>query len=244
MLASVSAESHLRREDEGERGPLAEDAVALDVSAVRLDDLLRDGEPEPGARHRSRSLIVRLIELLEDVRQLLRRDPGARVTHLDLHVMVRWGRGQLHGAARWSELEGVREQVAHDFVDAIGIPLYFLGKPIAHRDPELDAALYGQHVEGALELVEQGGEMDRARLDAPAARLESRHVQQLSGQPRERAPLRLDRREDLGLFARERSVYAVLHELKVAQDDVDRRLQLVGCDRHELRLQLVELGQL
>ena len=44
--------------------------------------------PEPGALRRGGRLVVRLEELLEDVRQLLRRDAGAGVAHLDLHVVV------------------------------------------------------------------------------------------------------------------------------------------------------------
>src|SRR4029079_13514835 len=79
VLTGVAAEMYLGGQQERERRPFAEDTVAGDPPAMGLDDLLRDGEPETGAHHRRGILVVRLIELLEDVRQLVGRDARAAV---------------------------------------------------------------------------------------------------------------------------------------------------------------------
>ena len=153
-------------------------------------------------------------------------------------------RRQLDATARAGELEGVREQVAHHLVDPVHVPLDLVGESVGHRHAEVHAALHGEHVERALQLVEQVGEADRPWIDASAPRLEAGDVEQMGGETRQRLALRLDGGEHLGLLGGQRSVDPVLHELKIAEDDVDRRLQLVRRDRDELGLQLVELGQL
>src|SRR5258705_12652810 len=62
----------LLRQDDGERGAHAGCALAIDGSVEGFDDLTRDGEAEAGAPMRRRVLIVRLEELVEDARELLR----------------------------------------------------------------------------------------------------------------------------------------------------------------------------
>ena len=49
---------------------------------MRVDDLFCDGKSQAGSRCVRRSLIVRLIELLEDSRQLFGRNPAPAVAHL------------------------------------------------------------------------------------------------------------------------------------------------------------------
>src|SRR5689334_5806405 len=107
MLIGTSARLHLDGKNEGEGGPFAQRAIAANGAVVRLDDLLRDREAQPRSACRRSALIVRLIELLEDVRQLLGGDSRAAVADLDADAVIGWCSGQLHVAARAGELEGV-----------------------------------------------------------------------------------------------------------------------------------------
>src|SRR5262249_35540742 len=55
----------------------------VDGAAVLLDDLPRDGQTQPGARHALRD-IARAIEALKHAREILERDAAAGVTHHEL----------------------------------------------------------------------------------------------------------------------------------------------------------------
>src|ERR687888_338594 len=71
-----------QREPQGERGPLA-GAATLRVrgSAVRLDDVPDDGEPEAEAAVRACGGAVGLAEALEDEGEEVRANALARVAH-------------------------------------------------------------------------------------------------------------------------------------------------------------------
>ena len=99
-------------------------------------------------------------------------------------------------------------------------------------------------MEGSFQFVQHGPELNRSRVDSTTARLEAIGVEQLGGQASQSAPLGLQRLRDLELLVRELPVNSLFHELYVAQDHVDRRLELVRRDRGVLGLQLVELGKL
>ncbi len=143
-----------------------------------------------------------------------------------------------------SELERVGEEVADDFVDAIGVPVHLEGQPVLALDAELDLTLHGEHVERALELRQHVVEVHGARLETAAARLEPTDVEQLIHQPRQRVRLRLEGAKHLRVSRVHRPVDALVEQLQVADHDVDRRLELVRRDGHEFRLELVELREL
>src|SRR5215218_6336681 len=68
---------------EGEGRPAPDFRADADLPAVRLDERLRDGEPEPGPARRSPR---HLHELVEDARPVFGRDAASRVAdgHGDL----------------------------------------------------------------------------------------------------------------------------------------------------------------
>src|SRR5580693_2725567 len=57
-----------------ERGPDTRRAVDIDRATVRFDDALGDGQAESRTFGIGRALIIGLIELVEDARELLRRN--------------------------------------------------------------------------------------------------------------------------------------------------------------------------
>src|SRR5690242_19665843 len=62
---------------------LPELALDLERGAVAIDDVLDDGEAEPGAAHRARASRVDAVEALGEARNVLPRDALATVAHGD-----------------------------------------------------------------------------------------------------------------------------------------------------------------
>ena len=59
-----------------------------------------------------------------------------------------------------------------------------------------------------------------------------------------RPRLVVERAEDVSLPLRNRPIHALIEQLHIAEDDVERRLDLVGGDGNELCLETVELREL
>src|SRR5262245_15550267 len=99
-----------RRDRDGERRALADLAVDGDAAAVELHELAHEGEPDPGPFVRPSFRPAHAMEALEDVRELVVRDPDARVPDRepDLPVLLR---ERDRDATLERELEGVREEV-------------------------------------------------------------------------------------------------------------------------------------
>ena len=53
-----------------------------------LHDLLRDGKSQARTGRRRRPLVIGLVELLKDTRELIRRDTRARIVHLEMNRIV------------------------------------------------------------------------------------------------------------------------------------------------------------
>src|SRR5437763_9920832 len=87
-------------------------------------------------------------------------------------------------------------------------------------------------------------EVDLPPLELAAARFEAADVEQTLHQSRERLRLLSQCRADLALLRVELAVNIFLQQLEIADDDIDRSLELVRCDRYEFGLELVELREL
>ena len=74
------------RQGEGEGRPATHLAVDVDVPAVVLDDLLADGQPQPGALWLAGQRVADLLEPHEEVRTVRRCDAGAGVGDRHDHV--------------------------------------------------------------------------------------------------------------------------------------------------------------
>src|SRR5689334_2179720 len=71
------------RKEALDRGAHAGRALRTDLAAVRLDEVLHDGEPEPRTARLARATGVDAVEALEDARQVLGGDAAPRVAHAD-----------------------------------------------------------------------------------------------------------------------------------------------------------------
>ena len=107
-----------------------------------------------------------------------------------------------------------------------------------------DIPLGGQDRERAFERAEEPANVDLTHVELTAACLEAADVEQSLDEARQRVRLFTDRLEDFLLLRRKLAVNPFLQEIQVADDDVDRGLQLVRRHAHELRAQPLELGKL
>ena len=104
------------REREG--GAPARRALDPDATAVRFDDALGDGKPEPGASTPSPR---RLPESVKDMRQVLGRDPAARVRHPE-HDLLISRRGAHRDPSRPPrELDRVADEVLEHLKESVAI---------------------------------------------------------------------------------------------------------------------------
>ncbi len=132
---------------------------------MKLDEVADDRETEADAAVRARRAAVRLAKALEDVRQEIGRDADARIADDDFDVRVDALDADLHDPLFRCELHGVRNEVPHHLLQAVGIAGNRAGAGIENR---LHADLLGIRSE-------------RRRLDGIPHHV--RHVDRLDVQP-------------------------------------------------------------
>src|SRR5712692_9452746 len=98
---------------------------------MQLDEFLRQRQPEAGALFGPLTCL-RLLELFEDPRLIVRRDADAGVAYRDPHLVVDRPRLDLDRATLTCELHRVSEQVEEDLPD-----LALVGLDRAHRRIDL-----------------------------------------------------------------------------------------------------------
>src|SRR5205807_7729194 len=129
----------------------ADAALDLDPAAVRLGEMLDDGEAQAAAALVAGAALVHPVEALEDASQRLRRDADAGVADLDQRVAALPRQAQQHLAARPVVLDGVVEQVEEQPLDAVGVAGQARQRLVAQLQTDaLLARRRRQPLEGAL----------------------------------------------------------------------------------------------
>src|SRR5262245_61864645 len=131
MLAGLSSTMRISsfamayRDRERERRARAQLALDPDSSAVQLDELPAQGQPQASALH---LLVCRshLTELLKHCLLILWGDSDARVGNRDLDVSILGHCADINAPTFWRELDRVRQQVQHDLAN-----LAFIGLNLA-----------------------------------------------------------------------------------------------------------------
>src|SRR5439155_12377418 len=115
----------VERQLEAERAAEADRALHADTAGHRLDQLLRDGRPEPGAAEAARGGLVCLREALEDFGLRFGRDADAGVADREFqaHLLSRLAlRRDVHrDATLLGELERVADQIDQDLAQVMRI---------------------------------------------------------------------------------------------------------------------------
>src|SRR6478672_3375807 len=81
----VSESSGGGRQSHAHRGAHAQSAADVERTAVPLDDMLDDGEPQASATRFAATGLVRPVKALGNARQMLPRDPRPVIGDADLH---------------------------------------------------------------------------------------------------------------------------------------------------------------
>lgn len=94
----------------------------LDVSAVQLDELLDDHQPDSRAAGAETGVLLDLIETFEYVREVAVGNADARVGHHHLDVAgVLAPQADEHLPLFGGEFDGVGDEVDENFVDFVGV---------------------------------------------------------------------------------------------------------------------------
>ena len=161
---------------------------------MELDELLDDGEAQAEAAVHARRRGVLLPEALEHVREKIGPDADAGVRHADLDVGVDALEPDLHPPAAGRELDGVRQQVPDDLLQAVRIAGDRPGRGI---EPLVDAdALRLRRRPHRLDRrLDERERVDRLDVEPHLARRDAVHVEQVLDQLRLDARVALDRLE-------------------------------------------------
>ena len=229
---------HLRQEQlDVEHRARAGRAADRQLAPHQGREHLGNRQPQAGARRRSTASAAAR-EGLEDALDLCGRETRPGVLHLDACHLARIAHAQRDGALR-GELDGIAQQVDEDLAQALFIGPHHLG------DHALHVELKGQAFGGRLQL-EQAGDLVQAigkphgcDVEGELAGFDARDVQRA-----------LDEREQM-LAAAADHVHSLLavggnlgvlaHQLRVAQDGVERRANLVADGADVAALGLVGL---
>src|SRR6516225_4506884 len=111
----------LERQVDREGGALAELALDGDLAAVELDEAAGERQPEARPLGAGAAGLGELLELPEQPRQILARDADAGVGDADDDVAGGGAGDEADDASPGGELDGVRDQVVEDLLDAPGI---------------------------------------------------------------------------------------------------------------------------
>ena len=95
----------------------------VEFEREQLHQALHDGEAQTIAIARDVGRNADLIELIVDVRQLIRRDADARIEHLDTNQRRLVQAAQAHPAFT-GVLDGIRDQIPQDLLHQRGIAVH------------------------------------------------------------------------------------------------------------------------
>ena len=225
-----------------ERGAAAgAGALRADAPAVRLDEPLRDGEPEAVARRHARPAAA---VLAEQVRQQLGRHPAPLVGDRDgdVHVLAH-GPHPDRGRLGLRVPRGVGEQVVEHLHDAPAIGHH--GRQL-RREVDEDGVPAAAAEERAARPLDQGGHLRGLRRDRERARVDAPRVEQVADETGHVAGLLGDDAEELAHLGRVELGLLLKRRVGRALDGEQRGAQLVAHQAQELGprpLDLVERRQ-
>ena len=176
----------LRRQLRRERAALVGDGHDLDRSAEEAGDLAADGQAEARAAVLAARRAVRLLEGLEDEKSFFASRSGSTertgVGDDEPDRPAAFPRPGLEGhgdGALRRELEGVREQVLQDLLEAIDVREEGLRRRRVELPLEVNALLVRDVTEGLLEVVPRLDDRDLTRVDRHLARFDLRQIEDL-----------------------------------------------------------------
>ena len=207
-----------------------------DRPVLHLDEPAHERQPDAEAAVRARERAIDLRKRIEDRREVLRRNPHARIAHAKRDEIVFARRGQRDPPAARRVFRRVVDQVRQDLRDPREIAAH------VHRfRRHLDRQRVAVAVDVRLARLDRGGHhllhVDGADLELDLAAGDPRHVEQVVDEPHELLQLAGDQ------VARPHHLAGIVaadaHDVHGVADRRQRIAQLVREHREELVLPLV-----
>ena len=139
----------------------------------------------------SRRRAVGLAETFEHVGEKLFVDPLSRVADDDLDVTFRLTKLNLHASLIGRELDGVREKIPDNLLQAVGVARNAIGLCVKGR-LDLDALGLSRRAHGIDRRFEDDDKLDRLNIKAQLARDDARGVEYVFDDLRLRFGVALD----------------------------------------------------
>ena len=200
---------------------------------MAFDEIADDGQAEAEAAVRARRGSVGLAERLENMREKIARDSAAGIGHDQANRGRRVLQLHRHLAARRRELDRVRQQVPDHLAQTIVVAEDRAGGGGVGRD-EIDPFRGRGHADGGQRIGDELSDRDRLDVETQLAGRHAREIEHVVDE------LRL--RQRAGADALHAAQQLLLRHVVAAEDsgpaedDRQRRAQLVGEDGQELVL--------
>ncbi len=197
-------------------------------------------KPEPGAFDRAIGL-PQLVERIEDGFDVRRSDADAGVFDIEPQLEAAAGDARRADAeadaAVVGELHRVAEQVEQDLPELAAVDQYESRQARRRLVREHQSRLRRAHACDVGDFAQQRVEIDLAEIQLQPARLDLREVEDFADERQQVLAAALDPGDALALIRRQRRVTP--QQLRVAEDAVERRAQLVTHVRQEFRLRAI-----
>src|SRR5579859_5270548 len=241
----------LDRQIEREGRPRAGQAAQVNFAAEQVCQFAADRQSQAGAAVFATGRGVGLLECLEDDLLLLRRNADAGIGDFECdhrrrlaeHRMIAAPAAQCGAdiepdAALRGELEGVRQEVLQDLLQAFGVGEDAASEIRIEMHLERQLARLGLETERPRHRVEHVGEEHILGIDVDRAGLDLRQVENVADEVEQVGAGAVDGLGEFDLLVRKVALRIVGQLLAEDEDRVERRAQLVRHVGQELRLVL------
>ena len=229
------------RDGHGERASAPALALHLDATAVQPGHLVHETESYPGALASPAEAGFDLLERVEQVRQFVGPDAGARVADPKTHA-VAIDRHAYRNLALERELEGIGDKAEHDVFPHAAIHVHRLRERRA-VDDEPQADVFNNRAEDARDLRRQRRQIRRFVASVDAAGFETGEIEQGVDELEQSLRATMQDLDAFPLQRRERVPGVGQRILRGSEHEGERRPKLLADIPEEDRLGAVELRQ-
>src|SRR5512134_698058 len=163
---------------EAERGALPGRALDPDRARVGLDDVLHDGEPQPGPPGVAGTLLVDAVETLEDPAEVLRGDADPVVLDAEADPASPRRGADADRPAAAVVLDGVVDEVHQDLLEPVPVPVR-LGAVPRRLDDDAHPLPFGDRCHLLVHSPEELADVEEAEAHLHVAGFDARDLDEV-----------------------------------------------------------------
>src|SRR5688500_12940780 len=171
-----------------ELAALAGRALHLDAAAVRLDDPVDETEAEPGPLNLRGDHVGGAVERLEDAGLLRGRNAEPAIGDADADLVSGVRGAHANPPPCGAVLDGIADEVLEHTAES-GFVTSHRRQIVRDVDLDVDTRAFDQRGRRAQHLIDEAGDIDRPRLEAPLPRLDTGELENLLDYLRQPASL-------------------------------------------------------